>query len=91
MFGAFENHLNAIAFCFLCHNSAVLLERKDCDVFKVEIAFSLSLLESGVESDLVDGAERTGRESKLNPHILLYPVEFLCLQVYLELALGATL
>jgi len=91
MLGAFKDHLHTIAFCFLCHNYIALLQRKDLNVFEIKVAFSLSSLKSGVETDFVDSAESTGADAKLNPHVLFYPVELLGVQVHIESAFGAAL
>ena len=91
MFGAFQDYLNAITFCFLCHFVRDALEGKNFDITKVEVALGFSLTDSGVETDLVDGAQCCAAQGQLYPHVLLYPIEFLRVQVYLELAFRAAL
>ena len=55
LLGALENDLHAIAFCFLCHNSLPFLLVDNLDFS--EVAFLGSLLQSGVETHLVNIAQ----------------------------------
>lgn len=55
------------------------------------MALGFGFLKGGVEADLVDGAEGVGADAQFNPHVLLYPIEFLTVQVDIESAFGAAL
>ena len=58
--GAFEDHLHAIAFCFLCHFDE-LLERLNVEVGDFgEVALGGCFLDGSVEAFLVDGAQTGG-------------------------------
>lgn len=67
-FGALKNHLDSVAFCFLCHCLIVLLRLSlvvsilvafgnHSDVLPVEISFGNGLLQCGIKSDLVNHTE----------------------------------
>ena len=55
LLGALENHLHAVAFCFLCHNSVPFLLVDNLDFGEVSILGSL--LEGSVETHLVNVAQ----------------------------------
>ena len=48
-----------------------------------------SALEGCVEADFVDCAESVCADTELDPHILLYPVEFLAVQIHVKSAFCA--
>ena len=87
VFGAFEDYLNAITFCFLCHD----LKSNAFNVVIVEISLLGGLQQGGVEAEFVDGAETLGGNGQGNPHFLFGPVELLGEEVHVEFTLGATL
>lgn len=67
------------------------LESDDVNVFVIEDAFGFSFFEGCVEADFVDCAESVSADAELDPHILLYPVEFLTVQIDFESAFCAAL
>ena len=71
--------------------SALRLERKDFDVFEIEVAGGFRFFEGRVQTDLVDCAHSVGAHKKLNPHVLLNPIVFLLVEIDVESALCATL
>ena len=68
LFGAFENYLYSITFCFLCHVQVLLN-------LSVQITFAGCLFEGCVQTDFVDSAETGSRYTQVNPAILFYPIE----------------
>lgn len=61
------------------------------NVFEIEVPFGFGSLKSCVKTDFVDGAESTGADAQLNPHVLFYPIELFGVQVHIESAFGAAL
>ena len=61
------------------------------DVGLLEVALLSCLSHSGIEAELVDGADTGSGNGEGYPHILLNPVELLIEEVYVEFAFGATL
>lgn len=91
VFGAFKDYLHSIAFRFLCHSLENLIKEKQLWCLKVEVAFFLGFFKSGVKTDLVNCAESMSWHEKLDPHILLNPIEFLLVEVDVKFAFCATL
>ncbi len=80
-----------LPFAFFAIAVLSYLEGENFDIFEVKIACCFCLLERGVDANLVYGAQRACRKTELDPHVLLYPEELLCVQVNLKLAFGTTL
>ena len=87
--GAFQNHLDSVAFNFLCHSLNLLADYTN--VLPITITLGHCILQSGVESYLVNVAQTGSADVQTNPAVLFYIVELLCEQVHVEASLRATL
>ena len=55
----------------------------------VQIPFGRGLLQRGIQSYLVNGAQAGSGNIQANPHVLLYPIEFLAELIHFESAFRA--
>ena len=76
MFGAFQNHLLPVPFCFLCHLLYLLII---CD-----IALFLCLFQSACESFFIDKTHSCGRYFQWDPPLLLRQKIFFFKKVGIE-------
>jgi hypothetical protein len=88
--GAFKNHLHSVSFRFLSHNVILSLKTNYSDVFPIAEAFCHGVVQSGVQSFLIDGTQTGRTDIQADPAVLLYIIEFLPKQVYIETAFCAS-
>jgi len=61
------------------------------NLIPIAISLGYRVVQRSVKSNFIDEAETCGTDTKAYPAILLYIVEFLRKQVYIESTLGTTL
>ena len=89
--GAFQNHLDSVAFNFFCHFVTPLLLSDYTNVLPITIALSHCILQSGVESYLVDVAQTGSADVQTDPAVFFHIIELLREQIHVESPLRATL
>ena len=86
---ALEYYLYAVALCFLaCHGGLVSYY---FNILPVNEALFNGLLQGGIETYFINQTKASSADLQLNPAVLLYIVELLAEQVYIEGALCAVL